>query len=82
MRRLAATLWIVAVVMVSVTATRLAVGAVEEQQARAATSEELAAHYASLIAGCMDGRIIMWVDPHTGKDRAAFCDVHDVPVAE
>lgn len=40
--------------------------------------EERAKHYAAVVAGCMNGEVIVWTDPHTKMDMAAKCRVAEI----
>lgn len=45
-----------------------------DAQQKAFIAERVAAHYASTMAGCLNGGMIAWQDPHTGASMGTFCD--------
>lgn len=64
-------------------ATNATEGMVREadERARAHTDRVLLMHYqalaalkAGIVAGCMNGGLIAWTDPHTGASMGTFCD--------
>ena len=89
MERVAAVLGITALIFLSITLLRLEVGYVFAAPqapsssyppaiptgALAGTATFSTADLASMVTACMSGRQFTWVDPHTGADMAAFCEV-------
>ena len=50
----------------------------DEKLEEAMRQEALLRDYSGLVAGCMDGQMLIWQDPHTKHDMRAKCEVVEV----